>query len=78
MTSYSGSRDDFPEEVVFHQTSAVGGWFLRNTKANGSSQKGLGTEGKGEGTIRQVVKAGRDLKTTLNLDNLPKALVCVW
>lgn len=52
MTSYSGSRDDFPEEVVFHQTSAVGEWLLRNTKANGSFQKCVGTEGKGMGTVR--------------------------
>lgn len=77
MTSYSGSRNDFPEEVVFHQTSAVGGWFLRNTKTNGSYQTGLRTEDKGEG-ISQVVQAGSDLKTTLSLDNLPETLVCVW
>lgn len=51
---------------------------MRNRKANGSYQRWVGTEGKGVGAMRQVVKAGRDLKTTLNLelDNVPKTLVC--
>lgn len=49
---------------------------MRNRKANGSYQKWVGTEAKGVGTMRQVVKAGRDLKTTLNLDKVPKTLVC--
>lgn len=78
MTSYGGSRDGFPVEVVFHWTSAVGGW-LRNTKANGFYQKGDGDKGQGRGVMKWPVKAGRGLKNTLSLelDNLPKALVCV-
>lgn len=51
--------------------------MLRNTKANGSFQKWVGTEGKGVDAVRWAVKAGRDLKTTLNseLDNIPKTPV---
>ena len=50
---------------------------MRNTKANGSFQKWVGTEGKGVGAVRWAVKAGGELKTTLNseLNNIPKTSV---
>lgn len=76
MTSYGGSRDDFPEEVVFHSPSAE---WLRNTKANSFFyQEGGGGRGQRRGARRWPVKAGRVLKNTLSLglDNLPKTLVC--